>query len=70
MDRTKAMWKLINKEIGKTPENGHKLELRIENKIISNTTEITEKLNIYFITTVEILLKQNSKRRNDNELQV
>ena len=33
-DKPKAMWKLINKEIGKAPENDHKLELRIGNKII------------------------------------
>jgi hypothetical protein len=33
-DKPKAMWKLINKEIGKAPENDHKLELRIGKKII------------------------------------
>jgi hypothetical protein len=49
VDRTKAMWQLINREIGKTPENDQKLELRIGNKIISNPTEITDKLNMYFI---------------------
>jgi hypothetical protein len=27
--KTKAMWKLINREIGKAPENDHKLELRV-----------------------------------------
>jgi hypothetical protein len=35
------------------PENDHKLEMRIGNKIISNPTAITEKLNMYFISTVE-----------------
>jgi len=58
MDRTKAMWHLINKKIGKAPENNHKLELRIRNKIISNHTEITEKLNMYFLSTVEELVNK------------
>jgi hypothetical protein len=43
------MWKLINREIGKAPENDLKLELRIGNNIISNPTERTEKLNMYFM---------------------
>jgi hypothetical protein len=43
VDRTKAMWQLINSEIGKAPENDQKLELRIGNNIISNPTEVTEK---------------------------
>jgi len=34
------MWRLINREIGKAPENEEKLELRIGNKLISNLTEI------------------------------
>ena len=58
MDRTKAMWRLINREMVKTPENEQKLELRIGNKVISNPTEITDKLNTHFISTVEELVKQ------------
>jgi hypothetical protein len=60
MNRTKTMWQLINREIGKAPENDHKLELRIGNKTFSNPTEITEKLNMHFISIVEELVKQNS----------
>jgi hypothetical protein len=56
------------REIGKAPENDHKLELEIGNKIISNPTEFTEKLNVYFISTVEELVKQNSNRRHYNKL--
>jgi hypothetical protein len=64
------MWQLIKREIGKAPENDHKLELRIGNKIISNSTEITEKLNMYFISTVEELVKQNGNRRSYNKLEM
>ena len=48
-NKTKAMWQLINKKIGKTQEDDYKLELKIGNNIISNPTEITEKLNMYFM---------------------
>jgi len=64
------MWQLINRKIGEVPLNDHKLELRIGNKIISNPTEITEKLNMYFISTVEELVQQNSNRRNYNKLEI
>jgi len=69
VDRTKAMWQLINSEIGKAPENDQKLELRIGNNIISNSTKITEKYNLYFINTVDELVKQNSNR-SDNKLEI
>jgi len=59
-DRTRAMWRLINREIGKAPENEEKLELRIGNKLISNPTEITDKLNTHFVSTVEELVKQKN----------
>jgi len=54
------MWRLINREIGKAPENEEKLELRIGNKLISNPTEITDKLNTHFMSTVEERVKQKS----------
>ena len=59
-DRMKVMWQLINREIGKAPENEEKVELRIGNKLISNPTEITDRLNTYFESTVEELVKQKS----------
>jgi hypothetical protein len=60
VDRTKAMWRLINRQTGTAPENEQKLELRIGNKIISNPVEITDKLNSHFISTVEEFVKQKS----------
>jgi hypothetical protein len=62
------MWKLINREIGKAPESDHKLELRIGRNIISKPTEITEKLNMYFTSIVEELVKQNINRGSYNNL--
>jgi hypothetical protein len=46
VDRTKAIWRLINREICKAPQQ--KLELKIENKIISNPTVIIDKLNTLY----------------------
>jgi len=60
IDTATAMWWLINREIGKAPENEEKLELRIGNKLISNPTEITDKLNTHFMSTVEETVKQKS----------
>jgi len=54
------MWQLINREIGKVPENEEKLEMRIGNKLISNPTEITDKLNTHFVSTAEELVKQKT----------
>ena len=44
--------------------------MRIGNKTISNPTEICEKLNMYFVSTVEELVKQNNNRRSDNKLDI
>ena len=66
VDRTKAMWRLINREIGKAPENEQKLELRIGNKIISIPNEIIDKLNTHFISTVEELVGQKGNGSSYN----
>ena len=60
VDRTKAIWRLINREICRASENVQKLELKIKNKIISNPTEIIGKLNTHFVSTEEELVRQKS----------
>ena len=42
------------------------MELKIGNNIISNPTEITEKLNMYFTNTVAELVQQNIKKGSYN----
>jgi hypothetical protein len=69
-DRTKAMWQLINKEIGETQENDYRLELRIGDKITTCPTEITEKLNKHFISAVEELVKQNRNSNSYSSLEI
>ena len=60
------MWRLINRETGKTEEDDYKFELKIGNNIISNPTEITEKLNMYFTNIVAELVKQNINKGSYN----
>jgi hypothetical protein len=63
VDRPKAMWQLINREIGKAPENEQKLQFKVGNKIISNPTVVTDKLISHFINTVKELIKQKNNGR-------
>jgi hypothetical protein len=57
------MWQLINSVTGKGQKENVKLELRIGDQIISNPNDITEGLNINFISTVEKLVKHNIHSR-------
>jgi hypothetical protein len=59
-NRPKAMWRLINREIGNAPKNEQKLVLKVGNKTISNPAEITDKLNSHFINTVKEMIKHNN----------
>jgi len=64
-NKTKAMWQLINKKIGRTKEDDNKLELKLGNNLITNPKEITEILNEYF-TNITTDLKKPSTGRNNN----
>jgi hypothetical protein len=59
MGKTKAIWQLINREIGAFAVNDFRLELRIGKNIIANTAEVAEKLNSYFTSSADKLVKQN-----------
>ena len=69
-DRTKAMWQVINREMGKTQENDCKMEIRMGEKITSNPMVITESLNKHLINSVEELVKLNSNGRSYNNLEI
>jgi hypothetical protein len=57
-NKTKAMWQLVNRKIGKIQDADHKLEVRLGNDIIKNPIEITEKLTMYFTNTVTELVQK------------
>jgi hypothetical protein len=59
------MWRLINKQIGKTQEDDNKLELRVGKNLITNPSEITEILNGHFTNTTTELIKKINIRCNN-----
>ena len=59
-DKPKAMWRLINREIGKPTGKEQELQLKIGNKILSKPTEVTDKLNSHFMNTVKDLITQKN----------
>ena len=58
VDKSKAVWWLINRQLGKTTVNEQKFQLKVGNRVISNPSEITDKLNLHFVNTVKELIKQ------------
>ena len=60
------MWQLINQPTGQIQEDDYRFELKIGNNIISNSTEIAEKLNMYFTNTVAELVQPNFNKRSYN----
>jgi hypothetical protein len=50
--------------------NGQRLELRMGNRIVSNLTEVTELINMYFSNSVEKLAKQKNKVVNSIKKQL
>jgi len=69
-DRTKAMWQLINSATGKAQTENVNLELKVGDQITSNTTDITEGLNIHLISTVEKLSKHNIHSKSYRNLEI
>jgi exonuclease III len=69
-NRTKTMWQLINREMGKTQENDYKMEIRVGEKVTSNPMVITESLNKHMVNSVEELVKQNSDNKSHVNLEI
>ena len=67
-NKSRAIWKIINKESGKTRDDDYDIQLTIGKELVSNPTDITEKLNEFFTNTVVELVKQNTKKGSDTNL--
>jgi len=65
---TKAIWQVINKQIGKSQDEDYKFELKVDNNIMLKPMEITEKLNKHFTNTVTELVQQNINKRSYNNV--
>jgi bisphosphoglycerate-dependent phosphoglycerate mutase len=58
--KTKAMWQIINTEIGKSTHHNYKIDLRNGNEIISNLQNVLERLNSFYVETVDNQLNLNN----------
>ena len=67
-NKSRAIWKIINKESRKMRDDDYDIQLTIGKEIVSNPTDITEKLNEFFTNTVVELVKQNTKKGSDTNL--
>lgn len=57
----KAMWHLINEEVGKSFKGDKKIELISGTKIISDPQSVADMLNNFFVEIIDDLLSQNNK---------
>jgi hypothetical protein len=62
-NKTKAMWHVINKEVGKSLKHDKKIELHVGTNIISDM------LNKFFVEKIDELVNRNSSK-NGNYAQV
>lgn len=67
-NKSRAIWKIINKESGKMRDDDYEIQLTIGKELVPNQTDITEKLNEFFTNTVVELVKQNTKKGSDTNL--
>jgi hypothetical protein len=65
----KAVWHLINKEVGKPSEGGKKIEVYDGTEIISDRQKVADMLNNYFVETIDDLLIKNNKNNTNTQVQ-
>jgi hypothetical protein len=61
-NKTKKIWQLINKQIGKCSIMNKKIELRSATGIETNPQRVAELLNVHFVETIDEIIKQNKYR--------
>jgi len=58
-NKTKKIWQLINKQIGKCSIMNKKIELMTATGIETDPQKVTELLNAHFVETVDEIIRQN-----------
>jgi len=58
--KTKAMWQIINTESGNSTHHDYKIDLRNGNEFISNLQNVLDRLNSFYVETVDNLLNLNN----------
>lgn len=64
-NKTKALWQTINNERKSRPNTTNQLQLRINNKIISEPTEVSNCFNNFFTSIAEKTLQENRNIPNN-----
>ena len=59
-NKTKKIWQLINKQIGKCSKMNKKIELTTARGIETNPQKVAELLNAHFVETVDEIIKKIS----------
>jgi hypothetical protein len=60
--KSKAVWRIINKETGRTTSNKQDIKIIWNSKEITNLEKVAELFHSYFCTISEELLKKNGNR--------
>jgi hypothetical protein len=67
-NKTKAMWRIINKELGNNPKREVGKDIRYGTRKGSNLKDVAERYNSYFTEIVGKLVKQNNGSRGPQEI--
>jgi potassium voltage-gated channel Eag-related subfamily H protein 8 len=67
-NRTRAMWRIINKELGNNPKREVGKEIRYGTWKGSNLKNVAERYNCYFTEIIGKLVKQNNGSRAPQEI--
>ena len=62
--KTKAMWQIIDREIGNSIHLDYKTDLRNGNRIISNLQNVLDRLNSFYVESVDNLLNLKNNHIN------
>jgi hypothetical protein len=67
-NKTRAMWRIINKELGNNPKREVGKEIRYGTRKGSNLKDVAEMYNSYFTEIIGKLVKQNNVSRAPQEI--
>jgi hypothetical protein len=57
-NKTKKIWQIINKQVGKCSTTNKKIELMTATGVETNPQKVAELLNVHFVETVDEIIKQ------------
>jgi cystathionine beta-lyase family protein involved in aluminum resistance len=66
-NKTKMIWQLINKQVGRCSVTNKKIELMTATGIETNPQKLAELLNAHFVKAVDELIKQNKFLPHSNK---